>query len=509
MKSKLPLVIIVLAATLLRIYLITRDSVPFAYDMGRDLLWAKDISFYHIPTLIGPAASIWGVYFGPLWYYFLSIPLLISGGNPLSAVFVTASTIILTGALAYFLFFKYIGKQSAFILAIIILFSATLISISTFAFHANLLPLLTFLTIYFCFLAIVKNPIYISLSFLFVSLMFHADPAPAVVFTSIPMFVFWFFKLYKKNLKKVILTSFLLYLLPFLPQIIFELRNDFIQTRSLVAYFSGYNPSLSGQLPFFERITNRLSTYYDFFTSSFSPNNNAFSLLLIGLIILGSYKIIKVETNKNLKVLHQVNLISLVLSFAIFTFPITVEIKYWYLYGLPIILAFLITNSVAVFRKFHILTLIFLIVFLTINLKPHLLKDLKTSGEDPASLNNQLEAIDLINNDSTENNYSVFVYTPSIYDHNFQYLFWWQGVAKKGELPELFAYLPNKPDYVRNKHLYAQNGKISDEIYLIIENSLENEYYTKKNWLREFENYNLIWEKDINNALTVQKKSKK
>ena len=106
MKSKLPLVIIVLAATLLRIYLITRDSVPFAYDMGRDLLWAKDISFYHIPTLIGPAASIWGVYFGPLWYYFLSIPLLISGGNPLSAVFVTASTIILTGALAYFLFFK-------------------------------------------------------------------------------------------------------------------------------------------------------------------------------------------------------------------------------------------------------------------------------------------------------------------------------------------------------------------------------------------------------------------
>ena len=509
MKSKLPLVIIVLAATLLRIYLITRDSVPFAYDMGRDLLWAKDISFYHIPTLIGPAASIWGVYFGPLWYYFLSIPLLISGGHPLSAVFFTASTIILTGALAYFLFIKYIGKQLAFILAIIILFSATLINISTFAFHANLLPLLTFLTIYFCFLAIVKNPIYFSLSFLFVSLMFHADPAPAVVFTFIPLFVFWFFKLYKKSLKKVILTSFLLYLSPFLPQIIFEFRNGFTQTRSLIAYFSGNNPSLSGQLPFFERITNRLSAYYDFFTSSFSPNNNTFSLLLLGLIIFSSYQIIKTKTNKNLKVLHQVNLIALLLSFAVFTFPITVEIKDWYLYGLTVIFAFLITDSVTSFRKFHILTPIFLIAFLTINLKPHLLKDLKISKGDPASLNNQLEAIDLINNDSTENNYSVFVYTPSIYDHNFQYLFWWQGVAKKGELPELFAYLPNKPDYVRNKHLYAKNGKLSDEIYLIIENSLENEFYTKKNWLREFENYNLIWEKDINNALTVQKKSKK
>src|SRR3989344_2754944 len=201
MQKNISIILVLTLAILLRIYLIIRDSVPFAYDMGRDLLWAKDISFYHIPTLIGPAGSIWGVYFGPLWFYFLSIPLLISGGHPISAVYFTASTIILTGALAYFLFFKYIGKRLAFILAIIILFSAALINISTFAFHANLLPLLTFLTIYFCFLAIVKNPIYISLSFLFVSLMFHADPAPAVVFTSIPMFVFWFFKLYKKNLK--------------------------------------------------------------------------------------------------------------------------------------------------------------------------------------------------------------------------------------------------------------------------------------------------------------------
>ncbi|MEK9147136.1 MAG: hypothetical protein AAB639_02980, partial [Patescibacteria group bacterium] len=65
----LPLVTTLLAAAVLRIYLIARDSVPFAYDMGRDLLWTKDIVFYQTPTLIGPAASIWGVYFGPLWFY--------------------------------------------------------------------------------------------------------------------------------------------------------------------------------------------------------------------------------------------------------------------------------------------------------------------------------------------------------------------------------------------------------------------------------------------------------
>src|SRR3989304_9281168 len=104
MREKIFLLVILLAAAVLRVFIIVRDSVPFAYDMGRDLLWAKDIAFYHIPTLIGPAASIWGVYFGPLWFYFLSFPLWISGGNPLSAVYSTAAVSIFTGGLAYLLF---------------------------------------------------------------------------------------------------------------------------------------------------------------------------------------------------------------------------------------------------------------------------------------------------------------------------------------------------------------------------------------------------------------------
>src|SRR3972149_5103487 len=115
MREKILLLVILLAAAVLRVFIIVRDSVPFAYDMGRDLLWAKDIAFYHIPTLIGPAASIWGVYFPPLWYYLLAIPLLLSGGHPLSAVYTTAAIITLTGILAFSFFKKYLGNFYAFI----------------------------------------------------------------------------------------------------------------------------------------------------------------------------------------------------------------------------------------------------------------------------------------------------------------------------------------------------------------------------------------------------------
>ncbi|OGD89361.1 hypothetical protein A3D04_03930 [Candidatus Curtissbacteria bacterium RIFCSPHIGHO2_02_FULL_40_16b] len=508
MKSKIPIFLVLVAALFVRIYLIVRDSVPFAYDMGRDLLWAKDISFYHIPTLIGPAASIWGVYFGPLWYYFLSIPLLISGGHPLSAVFFTASTIILTGALAYFLFFKYIGKQLAFILAIIILFSAALINISTFAFHANLLPLLTLLTIYFSFLAIVKNPLCISLSFLFVSLMFHADPAPAVVFTFFPIIIFIIFKLYKKRPVQTLLSSLVLYLVPFLPQILFELRNDFIQTKSLIAYFSGNNPSLSGQLPVVERFFNRIKVFFEFFTSSFSPENILLSTVLIILIIFGAVKINTSRFKNELKILFNINLTALILSFLIFTFPITVEIKTWYLYGLPIVFAFQITLAIVAIRKFHKLIPIFIIVFLLVNLKPLLFRNSEALKSDPALLSNQIEAIKFIESDSEGIDYTVYVYTPTIYDYSYQYLFWWQGKVKKIRFPQEFAYLPGQPSYVRNKNFYTVDPEETDIVYLIIEENQENEFYTKENWLKNFESYQLAWENNINGAIKIQKREK-
>lgn len=523
-KEKFFLASIVILASSLRIYLIFRDSVPFAYDMGRDLLWAKDISFYGIPTLIGPAASIWGVYFGPLWFYFLSVPLLVSNGHPLSAVLATAATIIATGVLAFFLFKKYLGSAYALVLSILILFSGTLVNISTFAFHANVLPLLTLLMIYSCFLAVIKKPIYIAGSFFSVSLMFHADPAPAVVFGAVPIIVFFYFKLFKsKKLKNLLTASSLAYLLPFVPQIIFEFRNNFIQTKSLAAYFQGQNPSLSGQLPFFERLTNRLNVFGEFFQSSLAGGNTLAAILLAVFLVFGLYQFLKNNRTNSFLTLFKINIISVLVAIFILTFLVTVEIKNWYLYGFPVILAFLTTLATIGLGRYRLILPLFLVIYLAANILPFL-KDERTiaTKSDPANLANQLEAISLIYNDAgktPEKAFSVYVFTPSIYDYHYQYLFWWQGQKVGRGLPQDFAYLPNQPAYVRNKNFYARNAEIADTIlersdnissliYLIIENASENEFYTRKNWLENFENYQIVWQKDINNALVLEKRAK-
>lgn len=522
-KEKFFLASIVLLATSLRIYLILRDSVPFAYDMGRDLLWAKDIVFYQTPTLIGPAASIWGVYFGPLWFYFLSVPLWISGGHPLSAVFATTLTIIATGMLSYLLFKKYLGRLYAFTLSVIILFSATLINISTFAFHANVLPLLTLSMIYFCFLATVKKPIYIAAAFLAVSLMFHADPAPAVVFTIVPIFIFFYFKLYRKKVTrgesqddrwwvKLVSLSIVSYLLPLAPLILFELRNNFIQTKSLMAYFLGQNSSLSGQLPFLERVTNRLSIFSEFFTTSFAAGNIVLTILFLVFFAVGIYQFLKMNKDKNLSTLFKINALVLITVFLIFTVVFTVEVKNWYLYGLPVILAFLLTFATIGLGRARAILPLFLIIYLVANILPFL-KDERTTAAraDPANLANQLAALSAIYNDAQktpQRAFSVYVFTPSIYDYHYQYLFWWQGIKEKRGLPADFSYLPSQPDYVRNKNFYARSAEISDTIYLIIENASENEFYTRKNWLKNFEDYQVVWQRDINNALVLEKRAR-
>lgn len=504
----LPLVATLVAASALRIYLIARDSVPFVYDMGRDLLWAKDIVFYQKATLIGPAASIWGVYFGPLWFYFLSVPLLITGGHPLSAVYATMATVLLTGILSFLLFRKILGNFFSLILAILILFGSTLINISTFAFHANILPLLTLLMIYFCYLAVVKKPIFIVWAFLITSLMFHADPAPAVVSTLIPFSTLVIFKLYKsKNFPKTALYLAIAFLVPFIPQVLFEIRNGFIQTKSLVAYFLGQNPSLSGQLPLLARVENRVDIFFDFFKNSVSGGNQLLAALLISAIGLGIYFFVKKVKDENLKILLYLSLLSILIYLAIFAVIFTPEVKEWYLYGTPPLFAIMTTLALYLLQKYKWLIAILLAIFVFFNISPLMSQTRRAAAaRDPANLRNQLAVVNLIYDDSPQE-FSVYVFTPAIYDLNYQYLFWWQGTREDKGLPQDFAYLPNQPDYVRHKNFYTTSGaEISDTVYLIIENAPENEFYTKAQWLKNFDNYQVVWQKDIRSAITIQKR---
>ena len=244
-----------------------------------------------------------------------------------------------------------------------------------------------------------------------------------------------------------------------------------------------------------------------FFKESFIPQSNLLASLILLLATIVIYLFFKKVKDKNLRILAQINLYAIIITLLIFTLFITVEVKNWYLYGTTVIFAFLITFALHAFKKYKLFLLIFLLIFIVANIYPFFKKErtIKASS-DPAQLANQLEAINLIYEDAKDTNFSVYVFTPSIYDLHYQYLFWWQGIRLKKGLPADFSYLPNQPAYVRNKEKYATVARQSDTIYLIIENAPSNEFYTQNLWLASFDKYKQISSKNINNAIRVEKR---
>lgn len=340
--------------------------------------------------------------------------------------------------------------------------------------------------------------------------MFHADPAPAVVSTFIPLTTLIVFKLYRsKDFPKTALYSAIAYATPFIPQVLFEIRNDFIQTKSLIAYFLGANPSLSGQLPLLVRIVNRGDVFFGFLKNSMAGGNLPLAVLFLTTTGLGIYFFTKKVHDKNLKILLYLSLLSILIYLAIFTVIFTPEVKEWYLYGIPPVLAIVTTLVLYLLQKYKWLVATLVVIFIFFNISPFLFQSRRVvAARDPATLRNQLAAISLIYDDSSDGKFSVYVFTPTIYDLNYQYLFWWQGIKLKKGLPQDFAYLPNQPEYVRNKNFYITSTSTSNTVYLIIENAPENEFYTRQNWLKNFSDYQIVWEKDINGAITIQKRTK-
>src|SRR3990172_11222563 len=86
----------------------------FGFDQGRDYLAVKNIVVDHKPTLIGSevgagGAGLNGIFQGPLYYYFLSIPFLLTKGDPYGGVVLMFVLSVLSGVFSYLFGKKVLG----------------------------------------------------------------------------------------------------------------------------------------------------------------------------------------------------------------------------------------------------------------------------------------------------------------------------------------------------------------------------------------------------------------
>src|SRR5258706_15615169 len=124
------LFIIIIIGSYLRLIGIATKSFAFTYDVGRDMLALQQIVYAHKIPLIGFTTGVEGIFYGPWWYYILSLPFAVSWGNPQYVGYFIALTGIVTIILLFYVGKKIGGNTLGIILALLSAISPAMIGFS-------------------------------------------------------------------------------------------------------------------------------------------------------------------------------------------------------------------------------------------------------------------------------------------------------------------------------------------------------------------------------------------
>ena len=268
------------------------NNLFFTWDQGRDAWKFAEIISGNL-TLIGPTSGISGFFLGPLWFY-LGVPGYLWGsGNPYLIsywlIFLSCLALPIFWYLAFLLFPAKSQKGYGLLTAFLLAFVPGSIQGSTFVWNPMIgLPLVA--------LAVVmtvkarQSRLFLGLSFLSWALVLQSEFAYAIFFVvCLFLLIPW---IRKKIAWQDYLVSILAVALTGIPQLLFELKNNWLLTKSLLTSMT----SDQGKVPFVYILSHRpkelLWSSYELLFRTI-PEARVFMLLLIPLLLWGIIKIFK------------------------------------------------------------------------------------------------------------------------------------------------------------------------------------------------------------------------
>lgn len=240
------LAVILTGAAIIRLYKIS-EYMNFLGDEGRDALAVYNILHGH-PTLLGPAASVGGFYYGPFYFYFIAPFYLLFNYDPVGASVLVALIGVLTIWLLYKVGSEFFSKPAALIAAFLYTIAPIVIVYSRSSWNPNVTPLFSLLTMYTLYQALKKNN---WLLFLLCGLLFGLDIQLhyTELFIGLAIFlsvIFWrFFRQKKSLVSKLIhvikddVYLFIGFLIGFSPFLAFEARHQFLNIRNIITFVFG------------------------------------------------------------------------------------------------------------------------------------------------------------------------------------------------------------------------------------------------------------------------------
>lgn len=490
--------LLVVWAVVLRLCYIWGGTFPFMYDHGRDALAVLELVKTHSPVLIGPRASIPGLYFGPGWYYLLAVIALVSL-HPMAPVLLMVALLLLQ----LLLLKHYFGWYAAVIAAT----TTSWLWLSTSAWNPFPIALTSLLLIILLKKTREAKSITALQSLgmgLAAGFGFHFSSAYAIFYPVIILIVL------RRQRLRLSLRAWLAlacgFLIPLVPQMLFELRHQFIQSKSVLTYLqSGGDSSfsLSQALTVVKTIIFELSNgTLPSVAFLEHPAATLVRTLMIAAVLIFSWK-----KWTSLKKSHQ--------FFDVLPFILIPSLGYlflhfspWYVLGMlpaaTLMVAVVIQQANRRVRQ--VIVAVYLIASL-LAIVQYLQVGRTEMLQNKNSLAAKMEAIAFVRATAAGQPFSSYHYAPDVYDYPYQYLYFFQ--ATQGQpLPIEFAYQHQVPTYIPEKErllqVFApavQSGKQPQLIFFVVE-AADNPDHLQTWWNNQVP-VDLLGEKSISPSVTV------
>lgn len=481
-KKNIAILIFLIIGVFYRVALTQGGNFLFNMDNGRDMVDVREIVELKKWRLTGPTSAIEGVFNGPAWYYLLSIPYILSGGNPYASII---TEIVLWAIGGYFLY-KLIapfGKLPLLTSAALWVAGDYIVLTNLYAFNPNPIILLTPLFIFLLQKYIQTGKLkFAAATFFLGGLFFNFEMnfgflVLPIIFTSLILTgKIEFFT------TKHFWIGLVFFLICLLPQAFFDLRHHFLMSKSILNYLS----QGQGSYNFFDRVSNISDSFFSVFSATLENHKNL-TLAIIILLIFITLKMMRKEKNH----LFLICLSTIVVPFIFYLFVQT-TVNAWHLGAEAAAFVILITVLINQLFKINIwgklvgLVLILSIVFFSLgNIIKFFTVDIHRVNNDPSLFKNEVQAVDYIYRYANGKNFKVYTYLPSVIDYSYQYLIWWYGRKTFGYLPEDYAYSPGKPPYIANKVSFSassQNLAKRPDSHLVFLLEEPDRNYTRPGW---------------------------
>lgn len=483
MTNKL-IILILAVGVIYRLFLTANGNFLFNMDNARDMVDVREMVVLGKLRLTGPTSAIEGLFNGPAWYYLLAAPFILSGGDPYASILME----IALWAIGGFFLLKLVNKWSNWLvvpIGIIWIASNYVVLTNLYAFNPNPVILLTPLLIYLLVEYLQKGKaIFIILSWFLAGLFFNFEMnfgvfMPAIILASL------IFSKRKDLLKdKWFWMGAATFVFMLLPQIIFDLRHQFIMSKAVLIHL-GKGEALN----VFTRFPVIFKTFYEGFSATMMNQK------LLTLVILGLFLTVKLDK------VAKVSFLFIAVPFlGYLILPVTVNS--WHLGGELAAAVILIAYLLHKLRIGWILAIL-IIWFGAANIANFFLNDWGKANPDPSLYKNEIAAIDYVYIYANGKNFKVYTYLPSVYDYPYQYLFWWYGRKKYGYVPGEYVYSPNKPIYIPGQNKFqGSKDNFSGLVFLIKEPDRND---TRSGWEGAFVNLEKV-EKQMVGSIEIEVK---